>query len=56
MKTEVTMVRTLFGMPIAQKSKTEFFSATDLVKAGQNMTGLFDRKLKPLPVHPKKQN
>ena len=34
MKTEVIMQRDLFGMPISQKSKTEFFSATDLVKAG----------------------
>lgn len=28
------MQRELFGMPISQKSKTEMFSATDLVKAG----------------------
>ena len=28
------MQRELFGMPISQKSKSEFFSATDLVKAG----------------------
>lgn len=34
MKTEVIMQRDLFGMPISQESKTEFFSATDLVKAG----------------------
>ena len=34
MKTEVTMQRELFGERIAQKSKSEFFSATDLVKAG----------------------
>ena len=34
MKTEVVMKRTLFGEEISQKSKSEFFSATDLVKAG----------------------
>lgn len=34
MKTEVAMTRELFGMPIKQKSKSEFFSATDLVRAG----------------------
>lgn len=34
MKTEVLMRRQLFGMDISQKSKSEFFSATDLVKAG----------------------
>ena len=34
METEVIMKRELFGMDISQKSKTEFFSATDLVKAG----------------------
>lgn len=34
METEVLMKRELFGMEINQKSKSEFFSATDLVKAG----------------------
>lgn len=34
MKTEVIMKRELFGMEISQKSKSEFFSATDLTKAG----------------------
>jgi len=34
MKTEVIMRRELFGQPISQQSKTEFFSATDLVYAG----------------------
>ena len=34
MKTEVTMKRELFGMSISQRSKSEMFSATDLVKAG----------------------
>lgn len=34
MKTEVMMVRTLFGCDIKQKSQSMFFSATDLVKAG----------------------
>lgn len=36
MTTEVTMKRTLFGKDISQKSKSEFFSATDLVEAGNN--------------------
>ena len=34
MKTEVVMKREIFGTEISQKSKTEFFSATDLVRAG----------------------
>jgi hypothetical protein len=34
MKTEVIIKRELFGREISQKSKSEFFSATDLVKAG----------------------
>lgn len=34
MKTEVIMKRELFGTEISQKSQTGFFSATDLVKAG----------------------
>lgn len=34
MKTEVTMKRELFGQEISQKSHSEFFSATDLVRAG----------------------
>ncbi len=34
MKTEVLMQRELFGMKITQKSKSEFFSATDLSKIG----------------------
>ena len=34
MKTEVKMKRELFGCEITQMSKSEFFSATDLVKAG----------------------
>ena len=34
METEVIMKRELFGCEISQKSKTEFFSATDLVRAG----------------------
>lgn len=34
MKTEVNMKRNLFGYEITQKSKSEMFSATDLVKAG----------------------
>jgi len=34
MKTEVIMRRQLFGEEISQKSKSEMFSATDLVRAG----------------------
>ena len=34
MKTQVVMKRNLFGSEISQQSKTEFFSATDLAKAG----------------------
>lgn len=34
MKTEVVMKRELFGKEISQRSKSEFFSGTDLVKAG----------------------
>ena len=34
MKTSVEMKRPLFGIEISQKSGNEFFSATDLVKAG----------------------
>jgi hypothetical protein len=34
MKTEVVMKRPLFGYEISQKSKSEFLSSTDLVKAG----------------------
>jgi hypothetical protein len=34
MKTEVIMIRELFNMQIQQKSLSGFFSATDLVKAG----------------------
>lgn len=34
MKTNVIMKRELFGSEISQQSKTEFFSATDLSKAG----------------------
>ena len=34
METEVVMKRELFGKEIRQKSKSEYFSATDLMKAG----------------------
>lgn len=34
MKTQVIMKRELFGVEISQQSKTEFFSATDLARAG----------------------
>lgn len=40
MKTEVLMKRDLFGETIHQKSKTEFFSATDLVRAGNKWRAL----------------
>ncbi len=43
MKTEVTMKRTLFGIEISQKSKSEFFSATELVKAGTKWRLLNDK-------------
>jgi hypothetical protein len=49
MITEVVMKRELFGCEISQKSKSEFFSATELVKAGniwrsKNNLPLFDAK------------
>jgi len=49
MKTEVIMKRKLFGKEISQKSKSEYFSATDLVRAGNiwrasNGLSLFDMK------------
>jgi len=34
MKTEVIMKRELFGVEVRQKSKEEYFNATDVVKAG----------------------
>jgi hypothetical protein len=40
MITEVIMKRELFGMEISQKSKSELFSATDLVKAGNRWRAL----------------
>ena len=43
METKVIMRRELFGDQISQDSKTEFFSATDLVRAGnkwRNKNGL----------------
>ncbi len=45
MKTEVIMKRQLFGKEISQKSKSEFFSATDLVKAGNKWRSLNDLSL-----------
>lgn len=48
MKTAVQMKRPLFGMEISQKSDSEFFSATDLVKAGnkwRSANGLSDFNL-----------
>lgn len=43
MRTEVEMKRELFGGEITQKSKSEFFSATDLVKAGNKWRVLNDK-------------
>jgi hypothetical protein len=40
MKTEVIMKRELFGMDISQRSKSEMFSATDLVRAGNKWRAL----------------
>lgn len=48
MKTEVIMKRKLFGVEIKQKSKSEFLSATDLVRAGnkwRKLNGLIDFNL-----------
>lgn len=48
MVTEVIMKRELFGHQISQKSKSEFFSATDLQNAGNNFrrkNGLSDFNL-----------
>ncbi|MBW2167999.1 MAG: KilA-N domain-containing protein [Deltaproteobacteria bacterium] len=45
MKTEVEMKRVLFGEHISQKSKSEFFSATDLMRAAnkkRRMEGIRD--------------
>ena len=39
MQTEVIMKREIFGKEISQKSKSEFFSATDLVRAGNIWRG-----------------
>lgn len=45
MQTEVIMKRELFGCQISQKSKTEFFSATDLVKAGNKWRVINDMSI-----------
>lgn len=45
MKTEVIMKRALFGKEISQKSKSEFLSATDLVKAGNKWRILNDKPI-----------
>lgn len=45
MKTEVIMKRELFGIQISQKSKSEFFSATDLKKAGDRWR--YDNDMSP---------
>jgi len=42
MKTQVLMKRMLFGNEISQQSKTEFYSLTDLVKAGNKWRALND--------------
>jgi len=46
MKTEVIMKRELFGSEISQKSKSELFSATDLIKAGNSWR--IGKKLQPI--------
>lgn len=48
MNTEVTMKRELFGCEIGQKSKSAFFSATDLVKAGNKWR--MERGLSPFDM------
>jgi hypothetical protein len=48
MKTEVIMKRELFGNEISQSSKTEFFSATDLVRAGNEWRAL--NKIQPFKM------
>lgn len=48
MDTQVIIKRELFGCEISQQSKTEFFSATDLIKAGnkwRRINGLSDFNL-----------
>ena len=45
MKTEVIMKRELFDVQISQKSKSEFFSATDLKKAGDRWR--YDNDMSP---------
>jgi len=45
MTTEVIMKRELFGKEISQKSQSEFFSATDLVNAGNKWRMLNDLSL-----------
>lgn len=48
MHTEVEMIRVLFNSEIRQKSKSEFFSATDLTNAGniwRRNNGLYDFNL-----------
>jgi len=43
MKTEVIMKRELFGNQISQKSKSEFFSVTELVKAGNTWRKTYNK-------------
>ena len=48
METQVLMKREIFGSEIAQQSKTEFFSATDMVRAGnkyRRLNGFIDFKM-----------
>jgi len=56
MVTEVVMKRELFGMEISQKSKTEFFSATDLVKAGNKWRALNEMQGFDLPAYFKQKS
>jgi hypothetical protein len=50
------MKRELFGMEISQKSKSEFFSATDLVKAGNSWRALNRMQGFDLPAYFKQKS
>ena len=48
MKTEVILKRELLGGEISQKSKSEYFSATDLIRVGNKWRSLNGLKNKTL--------
>ena len=54
METMVVMKRELFGDQISQNSKTEYFSATDLIKAGNKWR--ISQNLQPLFIEDWKKN